>query len=261
VSERVAEKMKDLNPEWSRWLYSHRDSELSLDQILEAGHAMYGDPHAIRLYGRSPLDYFPLGIRLMGRTVIECCIDDRAQFLAEEAYRATHCLFPGERPIVVDLFAGSCNLLFHVARRLNAIVALGFEKDDGVFALTRRNLSVADVPVNIYHGDYAEHLPKLFHHDGAPLVFIVSPPWGQGFNYRVGLDLCRTEPPVNSVIDQIRKVFPQRSHMVMIQTHYKTVSSSVQKVSAGFREVFDSFDSDTDTDSHVGFLSCAHIAP
>jgi hypothetical protein len=49
-------------------------------------------------------------------------------------------------------------------------MTLGFEKDDGVFALMRRNLSAADVPVNVYHGDYVEHLPKLIHHahDGAP---------------------------------------------------------------------------------------------
>jgi hypothetical protein len=255
--------MKNLNHQRSRWLYSYRGNELSLDQILEAGQVMYGDPHAISLYGRSPLDYFPLGIRLMGRTAVECCIDERAQFLAEEAYRATHSLFPGERPIVVDLLGGTCNLLFHVARRLNAITALGFEKDDGVFALTRRNLSVADVPVNVYHGDYVEQLPELIHHahDGAPLVFIVSPPWGGGFDYHTGLDLCRTEPPVNSVIDQIRKVFPQRSHIVMVQTHTQTVSSSVQRIIAGFRKVFDSFDSDTGRDSRVGFLSCAHIVP
>jgi hypothetical protein len=76
--------MKNLNSQRSRWLYSYRDSELSLDQILEAGQVIYGDPHAIRLYGRSPLEYFPLGIRLMGRTAVECCIDERAQFLAEE---------------------------------------------------------------------------------------------------------------------------------------------------------------------------------
>jgi 16S rRNA G966 N2-methylase RsmD len=250
--------LKRSNSERNRWLYTYRDKELSLEEILQAGSALYGNPYAISLYGRSPVEYFPLGVRLLGRTVVECCIDQRAEFLAEEAHRVTQSLFPGERPIVVDLFAGSGNLLFHLARRLNATTALGFEKDDAVFALTRRNLGLLHAPVKLCHGDYAGHLSNVRYHHGGPVVFIVSPPWGSGFDYNIGLDLCRTEPPVNHVVDLIRELFLDRSHVVMIQTHHQTLAASIRRVCAGFHRVFDSFASAADAAIRVGFLSCAH---
>jgi hypothetical protein len=253
--------LKELNSTRERWLYTCRNKELSLEEILQAGHALYGNPHAMRLYGRSPVEYFPLGVRLLGRTAVECCIDQRAEFLAEEACRATQSLFPGERPLVVDLFAGTCNLLFHIARRLNATAALGFEKDDTVFALTRRNLRLVRAPLELCHGDYVEHLFKVANHHGGPVVFIVSPPWGSGFDYNRGLDLCRTQPPVNQVVDHIREWFLHRSHVVMIQTHHQTLVSSIRRVCEGFHRVFDSFDNVADANIRVGFLSCAHKIP
>ncbi|WP_424104372.1 hypothetical protein [Paraburkholderia sp.] len=251
-------KVKNLNSERNRWLYGYRDSELPLDLILEAGQAMYGRPDAISLYGRTPVEYFPLGVRLMGRTAIECCIDERAQYLAEEAYRVSQRLFPGERPIVIDLFAGSCNLLFHIARRLNAIEALGFESDANVFALTRRNLEIVQAPVQVHHGDYAACLAQFANPGGAPVVCVVSPPWGAGFNYDMGLDLLRTEPPIDTITNHIHQILWPHNFVVLIQTHRKTVFSSAQQVSAGFTEVFDSFEQDFLRDSHVGFLSCAN---
>jgi hypothetical protein len=95
----------NLDSERSRWLYHCRDTQLSLDQIVEVGQAMYGKPDGLSRYGQSPAEYFRLGVRLLGRTAIECCVDERARVLADEAYRVTHSLFPDRRPIVIDLFA------------------------------------------------------------------------------------------------------------------------------------------------------------
>ena len=62
--------------------------------------------------------------------------------------------FPSERPIVVDFFAGSANLLFQVSRQLNAIRAVGVEKNESIFNLTKENIKAAGFECDFYNKDY-----------------------------------------------------------------------------------------------------------
>src|SRR5690348_9118317 len=55
-----------------------RSSVLSLDELHRVGEEFYEDPEGLRLYGMRPSDYYELGVRLAGRTAIECANDDRA---------------------------------------------------------------------------------------------------------------------------------------------------------------------------------------
>lgn len=50
--------------------------------------------------------------------------------------------FPDTRPIVIDLFTGSGNLMFHVANAVNAAKTYGFEMDKNVYEQTAQNFKV-----------------------------------------------------------------------------------------------------------------------
>jgi RNA cap guanine-N2 methyltransferase len=59
-----------------------------------------------------------------------------------------------------------------------------------VFALTQRNLRIVGASLRVLRGDFAEHLHEVSFASATPLVFVVSPPWGGGFDYSAGLDFA-----------------------------------------------------------------------
>ncbi|MFB9593683.1 hypothetical protein [Streptomyces racemochromogenes] len=135
-----------------------------------------------------------VGIRLLGRTVIECCVDDYAVAVAD-ALADIHATLPdnGTEPLVADLFCGSGNFSHHLGTRLG-IPVHATELDVDVHDATRHNLSRITTTTRLHLGGYADLLGK--HPARGPRdTYFVEPPWGPAFT-PAGLDLTRTSPPV-----------------------------------------------------------------
>lgn len=99
--------------------------------------------------------------------------------------------FLDERPIVIDLFAGSCNLLYHLSKGLNAAYSYAIERDQIITKFTKHNLKAIGYNCELINGDYTDiknYAVELASTD-LPIVFILSPPWGNGFTHEKGLDL------------------------------------------------------------------------
>src|SRR5690349_6057761 len=111
---------------------------LSLDEIVEAGRILIGDPAGLSYYGRPPVDWYAQGVRLLGRTCMEATPDVTAQPIARTV-RAL--LGRSPRVGVVDLFAGCGNLLLHIADAL-AATGCGVEADEAVWRQTDANLRI-----------------------------------------------------------------------------------------------------------------------
>ena len=62
----------------------YRDKVLELWQVQRYGTEMFGHPDAISLYGMHPADWHARGIRVMGRTAVECTRDDLAKVIAAD---------------------------------------------------------------------------------------------------------------------------------------------------------------------------------
>jgi hypothetical protein len=92
-----------------------RHDVLSLDEVLQAGRILFGDPQGMSFYGLPPVAWYARGVRLLGRTSVEATPDVTAQSIA----RTVRALL-GRRPRVgvIDLFAGPGNLMVHVAEEL-----------------------------------------------------------------------------------------------------------------------------------------------
>jgi hypothetical protein len=170
---------------------------LTLDEVVEVGRVLFGDPDGLSFYGRPPADWYARGVRLLGRTCVEATPDVTAQPLARTV-RAL--LGRSPRVGVVDLFAGSGNLLLHVAEELSA-AACGVEADEAVWRQTEANLRIVGATAEVRHGDWQSYFAEPLTVDTS--VYVVSPPWGDAFSFATGLDITGTNPPIPLIIDTI----------------------------------------------------------
>jgi hypothetical protein len=170
---------------------------LSLSDIIEAGRVLTGDPHGMAFYGMAPAEWYAKGIRLLGRTCVEATPDVTAGPIARTAHTL---LGHGPNVGVVDLFAGSANLMLHIAQALGAR-AHGLEADHAVWTRTAANLRIIDAPATVRHADWASYFDDPLTVDTT--LYVLSPPWGSAFSFAHGLDITRTSPPIPMIVDTI----------------------------------------------------------
>jgi hypothetical protein len=170
---------------------------LSLDEIIDVGRVLTGDPQGMAFYQLAPVDWYARGIRLLGRTLVEATPDVTAGPLSRSVQRL---LGDREGIGVVDPFVGSGNLMFHVARSLSA-TACGLDIDEAVWAQTLTNLRLIGAAPAIRLGDWLSYFDDPL--DVETTVYVLSPPWGDAFSYACGLDIARTNPPIPQIVDTI----------------------------------------------------------
>jgi hypothetical protein len=210
-----------------------RNAVLGLREVLRYGKDSFGDPDYVSIYGSRPADWYARGIRLLGRTAVECTRDRLGELIgrdiAELARDAS-----GGAPVVVDPFAGSANTLYWILRHIPGSRGVGFEFDDAVFEATRRNVSILDLGLEVLHIDYESGLEALAIPDGELLVVFVAPPWGDALTTGSGLDLRRTTPPVAAIVDLIEGAFPRHRSLLAIQVHERVDPGSLAELTSRF---------------------------
>ena len=110
-----------------------RDAVLELWEVQRYGSDSYGDADYVSVYGLRPADWYGRGVRLLGRTAVECTRDALADAIGKDVARVAASAPAVARALVVDLFAGSGNTLHWLLRHLPGARGVGFESDAGVF--------------------------------------------------------------------------------------------------------------------------------
>ncbi|MEU8975304.1 hypothetical protein AB0D11_39805 [Streptomyces monashensis] len=213
----------------NRLLGELRTTVLTGEQLCEAGRLIYGRPESLALYGITAPDMEAAGIRLLGRTTIECCVDEYAASVAD-ALAGLHAALPpaepGGQPLLMDLFCGSGNFSHHLAARLG-VAAYAAELDPDVHAATEHNLVRTASRTRLHLGDYRDLLGK--HPARGPRdTYFVEPPWGPAFT-PAGLDLTRTSPPVPEILDDIRRSREGVPCLVAIKTNDQIAHDSLAR--------------------------------
>jgi hypothetical protein len=193
----------------------------------------FGDPDFVSIYGLSPAEWYARGVRLLGRTVVECTRDLFADLIARDLAAVAKAV-TGNRSIVIDPFAGSGNTLYWITRHVEPDRSVGFEQDDVVFRLTRRNLSIIGLGIKLLHDSYERGLKRLTVRDEELVILFISPPWGEALDPAAGLDLRRTTPPVAEVIDLATELFHPRKLLFGIQAYETINSDSFTELTARF---------------------------
>jgi hypothetical protein len=208
---------------------SKRNEMLTLAEIEQYGLDSFADADYVSIYGMPPREWYRHGIRLLGRTAVECTRDvlgDRIGLdVASVAAR-----MPSNQLVVIDPFAGSCNTLFWILRHLSNSEGIAFESDPQVFELTHRNLATLDQRIELVHGDYVRLLEERHVPEDRGIVAFVAPPWGTALDEVQGLDLRLTTPPISEVIEQIVRQFPKRNILLAAQVYEKVSAPSLTQV-------------------------------
>ena len=131
---------------------SKRNEMLTLAEIEQYGLDSFADADYVSIYGMPPREWFRHGIRLLGRTVVECTRDALGDRIGLDVASVAERM-PSSQLVVIDPFAGSCNTLFWILRHLSNSEGIAFESDQQVFELTHRNLAALDQRIELVHGD------------------------------------------------------------------------------------------------------------
>ncbi|MEO6509930.1 MAG: hypothetical protein ABIO16_02990 [Nocardioides sp.] len=210
-----------------------RESVLDLDQVRRYGATMFGDPDAISIYGMTPPTWYERGIRLLGRTVVECTRDSLSALIAADVAEVA-ATAPAATTLVFDPFTGSANTLFWMHRAIPDALAVGTELEPVIWETTWRNLELVPYPIDVRNGSYLDVLEDLATApDGLAVVF-VGPPWGHGFDPATGLDFDGTQPPVSQVVERIAAGLPGRPLLIAVQAFERIEPASLKSVTSMF---------------------------
>ena len=184
-----------------------RNAVLDLWEVRRYGTDSYGDADYVSIYGLRPADWHALGIRLLGRTAVECTRDRLADAIGKDIAATAKSAHSATGALAVDPFAGSGNTLYWMLRHLPGSRGVGLELDPGVFQLTKQNLSILDSPIEMVYADYVSGLADLNVAHDELLVAFLAPPWGEALSTTDGLDLRRTMPPIIEIVDLLLQRF------------------------------------------------------
>ena len=138
---------------------SKRNEVLNLVEIEQYGLDSFADTDYVSIYGTPPREWYRRGIRVLGRTAVECTRDELGDRIGLDVASITAGM-PSDRFVVIDLFAGSCNTLFWILRHLPNSEGIAFESDPQVCELTRRNLEALGLRMELIQGDYVKLLDQ-----------------------------------------------------------------------------------------------------
>lgn len=210
-----------------------RNQVLDLWEVKRYGADSYGDPDYVSIYGLSPDEWFTKGIRLLGRTAVECTRDPVADAIGRDVGDVASASPTTRQTVVLDPFVGSGNTLFWILHHLASARGLGYEIDPLVFDVTTKNLSILQMPMEIVHTHFAQALHQLNLPADQLLTVFVAPPWGEALSTVKGLDLRRTSPPIRDVVDLLTDQF-SNPLLFAIQAYEKIEQASLDELTPRF---------------------------
>jgi hypothetical protein len=210
---------------------ARRNEVLTLAEVEQYGLDCFGDRDYVSIYGMPPREWYRRGIRLLGRTAVECTRDALADRIGRDIAAIAR-LSPTGSFLAVDPFAGSCNTLYWVLRHLPECEGLAFELDPQVFDLSRRNIANLDRAIELVQGDYASLLAHRSIPAGRPLILFLAPPWGTALDETQGLDLRRTTPPIAAIIGSMARQYSAHPLLFATQVYEKVSADSLAEVRA-----------------------------
>jgi hypothetical protein len=207
-----------------------RNQVMELWEVETFGADSYGDPDYVCIYGMNPAAWYRRGVRLLARTTAEAVRDQLGDMIGADVARAAG---RAARFAVIDPFAGSCNGLYWILRHLQDAEGLGFEIDETIFAMTKRNLPLLDRRIVLVKGDYRLLLGAHRFPADHPIVAFLAPPWGDALS-AAGLDLRRTKPPVADIVDEFERIYGNQPILYAVQVHQTIEPGSLAELRQRF---------------------------
>ena len=204
-----------------------RNQVLTLAEVEQYGLDTFADADYVRIYGMPPKEWYGRGVRLLGRTAVECTRDALADLIGRDVARRRPL---STRYVVIDPFAGSCNTLYWILRHVPNSEGMAFELDPQAFELSSRNIAQLDRKIDLTQGDYEALLADRQVERDASIIVFVAPPWGTALDEATGLDLSATQPPITHIVEWFGRTFADHAILFAIQVYEKVSPGSLVKV-------------------------------
>jgi hypothetical protein len=211
-----------------------REQVLDVWQVERYGAETFGHPDAISLYGMRPAEWHARGIRLMGRTAVECTRDALAKVIGADVAALAEMAGSSSPHLVIDPFGGSANTLYWLQRMIPGSTGIGFEIDPVIGEHTAHNLALVGAPLSLVGTDYRQGLSSITPKDGQLVVVYVAPPWAHAFDPERGLDLGHTEPPVAEIVDVVTRSLADNPLLIAVQAFERLDEPSLDDVASRF---------------------------
>jgi hypothetical protein len=211
-----------------------RNAVLDLIEVRRYGIESWGDPDYVCIYGLRPADWYGKGIRILGRTAVECTRDELADKIGSDIATVAKSAPLTSGALVLDPFTGSGNTLYWMLRHLPGAHGLGLEQDPMVFQLTSRNLAILNLSIEVSNCDYKTGLSALTMAQDQLLIAFIAPPWGDALNKSTGLDLHRTTPPITEIVDFLIGIAGKNPLLCAIQVYETLDRASLAELTPHF---------------------------
>jgi len=211
-----------------------RNAVLDLMEVQRYGIESWGDPDYVCIFSLRPADWYGKGVRILGRTAVECTCDKLADNIGRDIAAVAKSVPFTSGALVVDPFAGSGNTLYWMLRHLPSAHGLGFEQDPTVFQLTSRNLATLNLSTEVSNHDYRAGLSNLTIAPDQLVIAFIAPPWGDALNLITGLDLRRTMPPVTEIVDFLVGIVANNPLLCAIQIYETLNADSLAELASRF---------------------------
>jgi hypothetical protein len=211
-----------------------RDEVLNLSEVERYGSDSFGNIDYVSIFGMRPADWYARGVRLLGRTAVECTRDPLADSIGRDVADIVIKQPHMAGTLVVDPFTGSANTLYWLSRHLPGSRGIGFESDPGVFRLTQCNIKTLDLSLDVLNTDYVAGMSGVVVAPNELLVLFIAPPWGDALGKTFGLDLRRTMPPITEIVNYLLDRFSHNRLICAIQVYEIVVPASLAELRARF---------------------------
>jgi hypothetical protein len=216
-------------------LGAKRNSVLALWEVKRHGTDSFQDEDYVSVYGMRPDEWYAKGIRILGRTAVECTRDALGDAIGKNIAVVAGKAGISTRGVVIDPFAGSANTLVWILRHLPGARGLGFELDPIVFELTTKNRAVLGLPIGYQNTDYRIGLGSAAAATDELVIAFIAPPWVDALSRTTGLDLRRTAPPIMEIVELLARRFANNRLLCAVQVYEALEAESF----AELRTLFD----------------------
>jgi hypothetical protein len=211
-----------------------RNTLVELWEVEKYGRDCFGDPDHVHLYGMSPRHWWERGVRILARTCLEAVKDPLGEAIGRDVAKAIAPNSGKYKVGVVDPFAGSCNGLYALVRHLPGATGIGFEIQQSVFDLTRKNVAHLDAPIDLVFGSYKDHLALHRYPPDHLIVAFLAPPWGDALHPLTGLHLDRTNPPILEIVHDFEQVYGSQPVLYVTEVHELNEPTALEALASTF---------------------------
>jgi hypothetical protein len=106
--------------------------------------------------------------------------------------------------------------------------------DQIIFEITNRNMSSLDRPIQSLNGDYKGLLETHQFPSDHFIIAFLAPPWGDALNETRGLDVRRTKPPIEDIIDDFERIYKDNRILYVTQLHQNVEPVSLENLKRRF---------------------------